>query len=839
MLFPYLAEKSLENLDPFIDSLKAKIRRVDVEILSAVRQQSSSGSHARQELRAAKDSISLMIKNMAEIRQMAASTDAMVQDVCRDLRKLDTAKKHITTTITSLRRLAMLINAVNQLQMAAEKHQYGESARLLGAIQQLESHFQNYEHIPKIAELKGRIGALRNSLRVASLREFELLGEEIPSQVLLERLRDCCAVMAVVGPMARDELVDTICRREMGVYTQIFGTIGETAKLDRTMNRYKWLLRRLEARQAIWAIFPAEWRVPQLLCVTFCSMTKTQLAEILDEKGPELPHHIESLIKAVEATNIFESEMARRFEDHRGTMGVSGESEDGEMVQRSTADVQGPASPSRAERQQKAAADAVAKAAFRGSISSVFAPYLRLYVDQVERELMWNLDQMISTEPWVALEADQPILKSSNQLTDAVRGEMKDCAARISRGQTLLDLGNVFGRVYKIYASKLIQHLPKTASGATSGVAALGAPEWQVKMTIRDVEEACLIVNTAEHCIDMLHQLSKAILSRVDGQDLEGQSFERLVDYEDVEDAFRGVVTAALSVMVLGIETKLESPLGLLVRHNWSAITTVGDQSDWVGGVRIVLEEFVPCIGSGLPPNYYHFFCDRLVRSFAPRLREAIFRCRGISDAGCQQLRLDLEAIKNGLLGLAKWARAGNDGEGELWNSSLATDVSAQLGPIEVILKLVSTPLTSLLDAFLELLPDGGPAELQRIADLKGLKRAELTAVLDAYSNREQSGKLKALYSVADNLGHADDARSRSPSLADTNLNGNQSRNRGLNAAAAAAQDMAARFRLNTRGLNSAYMQSAGDSVRETTGRMLEAMKNLRLKQQQQQQRSR
>lgn len=828
----HFAETSLEKLDPFIDSLKAKIRRVDAEILAAVRQQSSSGSHARQELRAAKESISFMIKNMAEIRRMAVSTDAMVQEVCRDLRKLDTAKKHITTTITSLRRLAMLINAVDQLQSASEKHQYGESARLLGAVQQLGSHFQDYVHIPKIAELKGRIGALQNSLRVASLREFELLGEEMPSLELLERLRDCCAVTAVVGPSARDELVDTICRREMGVYTQIFGTIGETAKLDRTMNRYKWLLRRLEARQAIWAIFPAEWRVPQLLCVTFCSITKTQLAEILDEKGPELPHHIDSLVKAVEATNIFESEMTRRFETNLVPVEDDGEMGGG-IAWNLASDAQGPNSPSRSQRQQKAAADAVAKATFQGSISSVFSPYLRLYVDQVERELKWNLEQMVSVEPWIALEADQPILKSSNQLTDAVRGEMKDCAARISRGQTLLDLGNVFGRVYTTYAKQLISHLPKTTSGATSGVAVLGTPEWQVKLTTRDVEETCLIVNTAEHCIDMLHQLSKAILSRVDGKDLEGQNFERLVDFEDVEDAFRGVVTAALSILVLGIETRLESPLGLLVRHNWSSVTAAGDQSDWVGGVKMVLEEFGPSIGSGLPPNYYHFFCDKLVRSFAPRLREAIFRCRGISDAGCQQLRLDLEVIKNGLLRLAKWTKS--DGEGEAWNSSLATDVFAQLGPIEVILKLVSTPLPSLLDAFLELLPDGGPTELQRIADLKGLKRAELTAVLDGYSSRGQSSRLKSLYSVADNLEHADERNRLAHQPVNDTVNGHSKSRVGFNAAAAAAQDMATRFRLNTRAINSAYMQSAGDSVRETTGRMFEAMKNLRLKQQQQQ----
>lgn len=39
------------------------------------------------------------------------------------------------------------------------------------------------------------------------------------------------------------------------------------------------------------------------------------------------------------------------------------------------------------------------------------------------------------------------------------------------------------------------------------------------------------------------------------------------------------------------------------------------------------------------PPNYFRFFCDKLLRSFAPRFLENVYRCRKISDVGCQQAR--------------------------------------------------------------------------------------------------------------------------------------------------------------------------------------------------------
>lgn len=49
----------------------------------------------------------LMYK-IREIKNKAEQSETMVQEICRDIKKLDFAKKHITTTITALHRLTML-----------------------------------------------------------------------------------------------------------------------------------------------------------------------------------------------------------------------------------------------------------------------------------------------------------------------------------------------------------------------------------------------------------------------------------------------------------------------------------------------------------------------------------------------------------------------------------------------------------------------------------------------------------------------------------------------------------------------------------------------------------
>lgn len=42
----------------------------------------------------------------------------MVQEICADIKKLDYAKNHLQTSITSLNRLQMLISAVGQLEVS-------------------------------------------------------------------------------------------------------------------------------------------------------------------------------------------------------------------------------------------------------------------------------------------------------------------------------------------------------------------------------------------------------------------------------------------------------------------------------------------------------------------------------------------------------------------------------------------------------------------------------------------------------------------------------------------------------------------------------------------------
>ncbi|XP_020550892.1 vacuolar protein sorting-associated protein 53 A-like, partial [Sesamum indicum] len=173
-MFP--TEASLSGVEPLMQKIHSEVRKVDAEILTAVRQQSNSGTKARENLASATHAVQELIFKIQEIKTKAEQSETMVQEICRDIKKLDFAKKHITTTITALHRLTMLVSAVEQLQVMASKRQYKEAAAQLEAVNQLCSHFDAFRDNPKITELKDRFKSIKRILKSHVFSDFSSLG---------------------------------------------------------------------------------------------------------------------------------------------------------------------------------------------------------------------------------------------------------------------------------------------------------------------------------------------------------------------------------------------------------------------------------------------------------------------------------------------------------------------------------------------------------------------------------------------------------------------------------------------------------------------------------------
>ncbi|KZV32761.1 vacuolar protein sorting-associated protein 53 A [Dorcoceras hygrometricum] len=728
-MFP--TEASLSGVEPLMQKIHSEIRRVDAEILAAVRQQSNSGSKAREELAAATHAVQELIGKIREIKTKAEQSETMVQEICRDIKKLDFAKKHITTTITALHRLTMLVSAVEQLQVMASKRQYKEAAAQLEAVNQLCGHFDAYRDVPKITELREKFKGIKQILKSHVFSDFSSLGtgKESEETHLLQQLSDACLVVDALEPSVREELVKNFCSRELTSYQQIFEG-AELAKLDKTERRYAWIKRRLRTNEEIWKLFPSSWHVPYLLCIQFCKLTRTQIVEILNNLK-EKPD-VGTILMALQRTLEFEEELAEKF----GGGSRSRESEIDNVDDKVESNNQ-IVSDIRKKYEKKLAAhhgidnedqdghkDLSIPGAgfnFQGIISSCFEPYLTVYLELEEKTLMEHLEKLIQEETWETEEGSQTnILSSSMQVFLIIRRSLKRCSA-LTKKQTLFNLIKVFERILKAYATKLFAKLPK---GGTGIVAAATGMDGQIKTSDRDERVICYIVNTAEYCHKTSGELAENVSKIVD------PVFVDRIDMSEVQDEFSAVITKALITLVHGIETKFDVEMAAMTRVPWGMLESVGDQSEYVNNINTILTASIPVLGNLLSPIYFQFFLDKLASSLGPRFYLNIFKCKQISETGAQQMLLDTQAVKTILLDVPSLGKKTSVAAG------YSKFVSREMSKAEALLKVILSPTDSVADTYCALLPEGTPLEFQRILDLKGLKRTDQQSILDDYNKR-------------------------------------------------------------------------------------------------------
>eukprot|EP00798_Chlamydomonas_sp_ICE-L_P006224 gene6224-2841_t len=419
----YPDENCLTDLDRFMAVLRQKIGALDGEIYRAVQAQGGAHVRAKQELAVAHAQIAELFVKVQGIQQKSGESEEVVKEICRDIKKLDFAKNHLTASITALRRLAMLTAAVSDLEAASKRRdQFKKCANLLEAVHQLMEYFQQYDDIPKVKNMSRRVQLVELHLKEAVLDDFRVLMGQADVRLSpehLDRLAAACLVVNALGPKVRDQLMDWLCDREMGIYQAIFSASGDAAKLERFERRYLWFKSRLEDKRDQWSIFPDQWRVPQTLCVTFCKITAAQLKRMLSDDEAELRNDIGPLIKTVVATSKFEKEMAafmmengvggdnisanearKRLEVIRNKArqdGMKTKADKRLGVVRNKSRLDGMNNKADKMTDRERAMQQEAKTTFEGLISSAFEPSLVFYVEEEEKELLTHLeDRMIS-----------------------------------------------------------------------------------------------------------------------------------------------------------------------------------------------------------------------------------------------------------------------------------------------------------------------------------------------------------------------------------------------------------------------------------------------------------
>ncbi|XP_042627148.1 vacuolar protein sorting-associated protein 53 homolog isoform X1 [Cyprinus carpio] len=742
-LFP--TEQSLANIDEVVNNIRFKIRRLDDNIRTVVRGQTNVGQDGRQALEEAQKAIQQLFGKIKDIKDKAEKSEQMVKEITRDIKQLDHAKRHLTTSITTLNHLHMLAGGVDSLEAMTRKRQYGEVANLLQGVVNVLEHFQKYMGIPQIRQLSERVKAAQSELGTQILADFE---ETFPAQGSKKSggpsivLRDACLVANVLDPRIKQEIIKKFIRQHLSEYLVLFQENQDVAWLDKIDRRYAWIKRQLvDYEEKYGRMFPEEWCMTERIAVEFCHITRTELAKLMRARAREI--EVKLLLFAIQRTTNFEGLLAKRFsgctlnngpgqkkpetpleptnpflEDESGEDNVSEKDEDLDRPKKPKA----PDNP------------------FHGIVSKCFEPHLYVYIESQDKNLGELIDRFVADfraqgPPKSGTDEGGAVLPSCADLFVYYKKCMVQCS-QLSTGEPMIALTTIFQKYLREYAWKILSgNLPKTStsSGGLTISSLLKEKEGSevTKFTMEELCLICSILSTAEYCLATTQQLEEKLKEKVDKPLMER------INLTGEMDTFSTVISNSIQLLVQDLDAACDPALTAMSKMPWQSVEHVGDQSPYVTSVIMHIKQNVPIIRDNLASTrkYFTQFCIKFTNSFIPKFINHLFRCKPISMVGAEQLLLDTHSLKTVLLDLPS---IGSQVVRKA-PASYTKIVVKGMTRAEMILKVVMAPhepSVVFVDNYIKLLADSNPETFQKILDMKGLKRSEQSTMLELFRQR-------------------------------------------------------------------------------------------------------
>lgn len=220
----------------------------------------------------------------------------------------------------------------------------------------------------------------------------------------------------------------------------------------------------------------------------------------------------------------------------------------------------------------------------------------------------------------------QAVIPSSTELFHFYRLTLAQCA-KLSTGSRLLELSSTFAKYLEQYSQQVLYYFLSEKPGAPGP----------------SIEDAILILNTADYCYVTCNQLEEKIKARID------EEFKDKVDLQSQADAFMGIASATVRVLVRKVEIACDPSWREMRNTPWAKLESVGDQSTYVSellrNVKTTSGEILKYLHK---QQYARAFCDNLVDQMANTYIMNVVQCKPIAEAGAEQMLLDSYVLKKG-----------------------------------------------------------------------------------------------------------------------------------------------------------------------------------------------
>ena len=374
-----------------------------------------------------------------------------------------------------------------------------------------------------------------------------------------------------------------------------------------------------------------------------------------------------------------------------------------------------------------------------GIASAAFEPYMSPYIGLEEQKMDEQLVEALEDRT-VDTRGERPVFISSTNLFVTIKGSIARCTA-LTKGNAFFLLYQAFKDSLRKYAQILNGKLPSAlpSSAVVAGLSLQGTfggkqdqnVEASYRLPAGEEITVCHVISTCDYCADTVEALEDLIRDTID------EEYQDKIDMMSDQEVFHETTAKSIRVLVSGLCSRLDGALKSMAAMNWGTWDAVGEESSYV---RLIHEEIQPMVlqvRGLLPASYFRSFCDKFASQFISFYSDNLLRLKRISEAGTQQILLDVYSVKTLLLKLPV-LEDGKSHKSVATGTALAPAmytkmVQKQFSGIETLLKLVGTPNDLLIENFKVQTSDGKPIDLQVVMNLKGLKRNEQVNMLEKY----------------------------------------------------------------------------------------------------------
>uniref|UniRef100_A0A5S6QT54 Vacuolar protein sorting-associated protein 53 homolog n=1 Tax=Trichuris muris TaxID=70415 RepID=A0A5S6QT54_TRIMR len=717
----FSTEPSLIHVEEVMQDLDNEVARINEEICHILEMQSSSSVDGQAALQEAKLVMRELFDKVLEIKRKTDMSDTMVTEITRDMKQLDLAKKNLTASITTLNHLHMLVSGVESLESYIKTKNFRDIANLLPGIQNVLEHFSKYKAVLQISQLSEQMVNIGQEISELVSLEFKAYfspnyksasTSAIGSSQQQVSIVDVCSVISVLDQPVRESLIQWFLNHQLTEYTILFDDTQDDAWLDKIDHRYGWFRDRLiEFENKYTAVFPADWEMPRRFALEFVKLTGDMLEKVTAKRIAEIDSKL--LLFAIQRTLNFEVLMSKRFSSQRSS------------------DRQG--KPSETER---------GGGGFRGMLSSKFEKHMPLYISALDGSLNALIDQLADKfretgPPSMEYGSTAVVIPNSSDLFIFYKKCIQQLLQLCMSEQLMADLAHLFKKYLREYAQRcLANFLPKITCGQVTTTAGLiqsflkegDAPRLSVEETYR----VCCVLATAEFCAETIHNLQeklKGLAPNLATQDA--------FDFTPEQEVFFNLISGTIQILVQDLEVACDAALQTMTKMQWASVDAVGDESRYVNRIRQQLRANVSRVRDYLinARKYFIQFCLRFAGSFIPKFIGCLFRCKSVSITGAEQLLLDTHSLKTELVNLPVVGSIAGRKPPEAYTKVVLKGMTKA----EMILKLVMAPVDcpdSFVDQYLKLLPESDISEFQKVLDMKSIRRADQSSLMQIYNGK-------------------------------------------------------------------------------------------------------